>query len=91
MVGTIVLVVLAAIGDDNLNAEGGFGAAGGGFSEQSARILIAGAFALVNLAHVVGLVFFQATGHRGFARTFFARASLYGTPLAIVVCLLLLL
>jgi hypothetical protein len=90
IVGTIVLVVLAATGNDSLNSNGGFGTEDGGFTQQSARILIAGAFALINLAHVVGLVLFEAGGHRGFARTFFANASLFGTPLAIIVCLLLL-
>jgi hypothetical protein len=44
---------------------------------------------LVNVAHVVGLTLFQAGPYRGFWRDFFARLSLYGTPIAIVVCLLL--
>jgi hypothetical protein len=45
---------------------------------------------LINLAHVVGLTLFQAGPHRGGARDFFARLSLYGTPLAIVVSAALL-
>jgi hypothetical protein len=90
IIGTIILVVLAASGNDNLNSNGGFGTDDGGFTNQSARILIAGLMALINLAHVIGLVLFQAGPYRGFARTFFARASLYGTPLAILACLLLL-
>ncbi len=90
IVGTIVLVILAATGDDSLNSNGGFGTDDGGFTEQSARILIAGVFGLINLAHVVGLVLFQAGPYRGFARDFFAKASLFGTPLAIIACLILL-
>ncbi|MQA75405.1 MAG: hypothetical protein GEU88_13855 [Solirubrobacterales bacterium] len=80
IVGTIVLVVLAAAGsDNNLNA----------LSAQSVTILIAGAVGLLNVAHVVGLTLFQANAYRGFGRGLFARLSLYGTPLAIVVCLLI--
>lgn len=86
IVGTIVLVILAASGGENLNSTGGFGSSsGGGFTDQSARILIAGALGLINLAHVVGLTLF-----RGAWRDFFARLSLYGTPVAILVSALLL-
>ena len=80
IVGTIVLVVLAASGSEDLT----------GLSSQSVRVMIAGAFGLINLAHVVGLTLFQAGPHRGGAREVFARLSLYGTPLAIVVSLVLL-
>ncbi len=91
IVGTIVLVILAASGDENLNANGGFNTASdGGFTNQSARILIAGAAGLINLAHVVGLTLFQAGPYRGFGRNFFSWMSLIGTPLAIVVSLILL-
>jgi hypothetical protein len=82
LVGTVILVVLAATGTDDLSGEGGL-------SAQSAKILIAGGMALVNLAHVIGLALFQAGPYRGFWRSFFARLSLLGTPVAIVVCLLL--
>jgi hypothetical protein len=91
IVGTIVLVVLAATGNDNLNSEGGFGAPSeGGISGQTVRIIIAGAMALVNLAHVVGLTLFQAGPYRGFGRDLFAKLSLYGTPVAILASVLLL-
>lgn len=82
IVGTIVLVILAASGTDTLNDDGGL-------SSQSARILIAGAMALLNLAHVIGLVLFQSGPYRGFGRDLFARLSLFGTPIAIIACLLL--
>ena len=92
ILGTIVLVILAASGSENLNSQGGFGAeSGGGLTDQSVRILIAGAVALVNLAHVVGLTLFQAGPYRGGFRDFFAKTSLYGTPLAIVASVILLL
>jgi hypothetical protein len=77
IVGTIVLALLAASSDDT---RGGAGAA---------RILIATAFALLNLAHVVGLVFFNSQQYRGAGRPIFGNLSLFGTPLAIVVSLLL--
>jgi hypothetical protein len=81
IVGTIVLVVIAASGTgDDL---------GNDLSSQAAQILIAGAMALINLAHVIGLTLFQAGPYRGFGRTLFAQLSLWGTPLAIVACLLL--
>ena len=81
IVGTVVLVVLAASGSggSNLNS----------LSSQSVTIMIAGALGLINIAHVVGLTLFQANAYRGLGRELFARLSLYGTPLAIVVCLLI--
>lgn len=54
-----------------------------------ARMLIATAMALVNLAHVVGLFLFQSVGYQGLWSRFFSRLSLIGTPLAIAVSLLL--
>jgi hypothetical protein len=79
VVGTIVLVVIAASGGDDLS----------GLSSQSVQILIAGGMGLINLAHVVGLTLFQAGPYRGFGRGLFANLSLYGTPIAIVISLLL--
>lgn len=91
IVGTIVLVIIAATGSDNLNSNGGFGSeTGGGLSNQTVRIIIAGAMALVNIAHVVGLTLFQAGPYRGGARDLFAKLSLYSTPLAIAACVILL-
>jgi hypothetical protein len=88
VVGTIVLVVLAATCDGG--AVGGGGAdLGGSDNACVARYIIAGIVALVNVAHVVGLVLFQSVGYRGPAERLFAYLSLYGTPLAIVVSLIL--
>jgi len=88
-VGTIALVVLAANcgGDENLNTQGGLGDEGG-FGGCELRVLIAGGLGLINLTHIVGLMLFQSGPYRGVWRTFFARLSLYGTPAAIVVSLL---
>ncbi len=78
IVGTIVLALLAT--DSGDSSEGNI---------SPARTLIAIAFALVNLAHVVGLVFFNSQQYRGFGRELFGRLSLFGTPIAIVVSLLI--
>lgn len=53
----------------------------------AARTLIALAFALVNLAHVVGLVLFQSVRYEGLWSRVFARLSLIGTPIAVLVSL----
>jgi hypothetical protein len=54
-----------------------------------ARLLIALAMTLLNLAHIVGLFLFQSVGYRGMWSRFFGRISLIGTPVAVVVSLLL--
>lgn len=81
IIGTLILGALAAecVGDE----EGRLGAA------CAATILIALAMALINLAHVVGLFLFQSVGYEGIFSRFFARLSLFGTPAAIAVVLLL--
>lgn len=87
IIGTLALGVLAAecVGD----------ATGPDLEEDrlgaacAASILIALAMALINLAHVVGLFLFQSVGYEGIFSRFFARLSLFGTPLAIAVVLLL--
>jgi hypothetical protein len=88
VVGTLALGALAAecVGDAtgvNDLEEGRLGAA------CAATILIALAMALVNLAHVVGLFLFQSVGYEGIFSRFFARLSLFGTPIAIIVVLAL--
>jgi hypothetical protein len=87
IVGTLVLAILAAYCVDAApgpdHEEGRLAAA------CAARILIAIGFALLNLAHVVGLFLFQSVRYEGVWSRFFARISLYGTPAAIAVSLLL--
>jgi hypothetical protein len=81
ILGTLLLAVLAA---DCFAGEGGH--------EDwvcAARTLLAIGFALINLAHVVGLLLFQSVRYEGIWSRFVARISLYGTPLAVAVSLLL--
>lgn len=81
VLGTIVAIVLAAAGASG-DAVTGW---------HAVAIGIAIAVALVNMAHVVGLTLFESVRyHGGFAR-FFRTLSLVGTPLAILVNLLILL
>jgi hypothetical protein len=82
IVGTLILVAIAAANPDETAS---------GFDLDAMHTLIAGAFGLINLAHVVGLVLFESVGYRGLAQRFFADLSLYGTTAAIGVSLLLLL
>ena len=83
IVGTIVLVLLAGTCDTKAAGEGFVIDACGG------RYLLAGAFFLINIAHVVGLLLMESVGYRGPFERFFARISLIGTPLAVVASLLL--
>jgi hypothetical protein len=76
--GTVALAILAA------SPPGGADSFAG-----AARILIAIAFSLINLAHVVGLLIFNSQRYRGAGQRLFRTLSLVGTPVAIVVSLLL--
>jgi hypothetical protein len=79
IVGTLALIILAATtasGDD----------AGIGFV-SGARMLIALAAALINLAHVVGILLFESVDYHGRFQRFFAKLSLIGTPIALLVSL----
>jgi hypothetical protein len=88
VIGTLVLVILAGTceGSEVQRDEGiqGAGSDGG----CVARYVIAGVAALVNLAHIVGLVLFQSLRYRGFWERFFSWTSLIGTPIAIILSLL---
>jgi hypothetical protein len=88
IVGTIVLALLAA--NVGHSAHGGkAGVISAHDFPDAARILIAIAFALINLAHVVGLLIFNSQEYRGPGREWFSNLSLFGTPIAVVVSLLL--
>lgn len=79
--GTIVAAVLAAAvtaGDGDVSGR------------AAVAILIAIGIALVNVAHVVGLVLMESVRYRGGFAKLFRYLSLIGTPLAVVVILLLL-
>ena len=87
VLGTLLLGVLAAqcVGDapgDTNHEEGRLIAA------CAVRILVALAMALVNLANVVGLFLFESVRYEGVFSRFFARLSLIGTPIAVIVSLL---
>jgi hypothetical protein len=80
IVGTLALIMLAAVTADDDTATGALSAA---------RILIAIGATLVNIAHVVGILFFESVGYHGPFQRFFAKVSLIGTPAAIVLSLAL--
>lgn len=82
IVGTGALIVLAA----NCGTPG----VREGFDACAARFLLAGAFFLINLAHVFGLVLFQTGPYRGAVRRVFAGIALIGTPIAVLVSAVLL-
>jgi hypothetical protein len=96
VIGTIALFVLAAscntTGSEGLDESSVGGVRPGegdtGLNGCDARLLIAGAVALVNLAHIGGLLLFESVRYRGFWAKFFSWASLILTPVAIVVSLI---
>jgi hypothetical protein len=90
VVGTILLGILAAKGVSNSHSNGNDHEENRLGVEVAAMLLIALAMALINLAHVVGLFLFQSVRYEGIFSRFFARLSLFGTPIAVVVSLVLL-
>ena len=90
IVGTIIVGVLAAKGVANSHSNGNDHEENRLGAEAAAMVLIALGIALVNLAHVVGLFLFQSVRYEGPFSRLFARLSLFGTPTAIVVSLILL-
>jgi hypothetical protein len=87
ILGTLVLGVLAAIAVGD--ASGPDLEEGRLTGTAAATILIATGMALINLAHVVGLVLFQSVGYEGIWSRFFSRLSLIGTPIALLAALIL--
>lgn len=81
VLGTIAVVILAAAATAEATPTGW----------QAAAILIAIATALINMAHVVGLTLMEAVRYRGGFAVFFRVLALVGTPLALLVNLLILL
>jgi hypothetical protein len=80
--GTIVAAILAAA----VTAESGDVS-----GKAAVAILIAIGIALVNMAHVVGLTLMESVRYRGGFAKLFRYLSLVGTPLAVVIILVLLL
>lgn len=83
-IGTIVLLILAG---DSISDASNPGA--GLDTSDLIVVLLAGFFAFVNIAHILALTAFQSVGYRGMWSAFFARMSLYGTPVAVVAALVL--
>jgi hypothetical protein len=90
VVGTIALGIMAAKGVSNSHSNGNDHEENRLGVEVAAMLLIALAMALINLAHVVGLFLFQSVRYDGIFSRFFARLSLIGTPIALVVSAILL-
>jgi hypothetical protein len=88
VIGTLLLGILAAKCVGHANGHGDFEEGRLDFP-CAARILIAVGIALINLAHVVGIFLFESVGYQGIWSRFFARLSLFGTPIAIIAALLL--
>ena len=77
--GTAALIMIAAI---TLNDDSGSYDA-----VTIVRMLIATGALLVNMAHVVGILFFESIDYHGTFQRFFARLSMFGTATALVVSL----
>lgn len=87
ILGTIVLFIIAGACPDKHGEEGGqIDQFAGGCA---LRYLLAGGFFLINLGHVGALLLMESVGYRGPFERFFARLSLIGTPIAIVLALLI--
>jgi hypothetical protein len=83
VVGTIVTIVLAAaVGAASVGPESGW---------KAVAIGAAIAIALVNMAHVVGLLLMESVRYRGGFARFFRILSLVGTPAAVLLNLIILL
>jgi hypothetical protein len=80
VLGTAALVLIAAISVDQ-DSTNPYSAV------TIARVLIATGALLINMAHVVGIFFFESVDYHGTFQRFFAKLSLFGTLGAIVVSL----
>jgi hypothetical protein len=77
--GTAALILIAVV-----SAGGEHGSYG---PVTIARVLIATGALLINMAHVVGILFFESVDYHGPFQRFIARLSTYGTLVAIAVSL----
>jgi hypothetical protein len=88
VVGSILAIVLAATsGGDEVQRNTGSGGTGSSGSSVFAYI-VAGVITLINMAHVVGLMLFQAAEYRGGWARMFSWLSLIGTPIAVILVLI---
>jgi hypothetical protein len=88
--GTVALGILAAAGVSNSHTGGGDHEESRLGTEVVVMLLIAIGFALINIAHVVGLLLFQSVSFEGRPTRFISRVSLIGTPIAVLVSVVLL-
>jgi hypothetical protein len=91
IVGTVILGILTAAGFSADHVKGGDHEESRLGTEVIAMALISIGFALINLGHITGLLIFQGVRFQGRPTKFMARTSLYGTPVAILICVVLLL
>lgn len=91
IIGTLLLGILASKGVADSQGNGSDHEEDRLGAEAAAAVLIALGMALINLAHVVGLFLFQSVRYDGIFSRFFARLSLIGTPIAVVVSAVLVL
>jgi hypothetical protein len=82
IVGTIVAIILAAAAAAGADTVSGW---------HAVAVGVAIAVTLVNMAHVVGLTLFESVRYHGGFAKFFRALSLVGTPVAVLVNLLILL
>jgi len=82
IVGTVAAAVLAAVAASGSGPEAGW---------KAVAIGVAGGIALINLAHVVGLTLFESVHYRGGFARLFRSLSQFGTPLAVLINLAIVL
>jgi hypothetical protein len=77
--GTAALILIAVISA---------GGEQGSYSPVTiARVLIATGALLINMAHIVGILFFESVDYHGPFQRFMARLSMFGTTGALIVSL----
>ena len=81
-VGTAALILIAsvAVSHDHTNPYS---------AVTIARVLIATGMLLINMAHVVGILFFESVDYHGPFQRLMARLSIFGTTAAVIVSLAL--
>jgi hypothetical protein len=87
---TIILGILAAKGVSNSHTGGGNHEESRLGTEVVPMLLIALAFALINLGNIVALILAQGVRFEGLFNRFFSKMSLIGTPLALIPQIVLL-
>jgi len=80
VIGTaaLILLVVTSLDHDHTNPYS---------AVTIARVLIATGALLINMAHVVGIFFFESVDYHGSFQRFFARLSMFGTAAAVIVSL----